>query len=180
MNKVILSGGSGSGRSTSFQLLKDKFPEAYFIHHAPRYGVKLLLNQSPPQSHLEQALKYIPQIIEQQRLLETTIPENSKLVIMDYSKIDLLGYLAYYGLRKDHETNLLIEDHVRRADYTIAFFHDRLTKYSNDIEPPCYAEDFKLSNYIKQAYADQQPYIRTVHLPAVTALERISLISGLI
>src|ERR1019366_10304963 len=104
MRKIILSGGPSTGKTTTFELLKEAYKDAFFVEEAAEIVIKRELAKQEKNPDYEPIMpvtkfrKFAQLVIEQQLASEEAIPNDAELVFLDRSFIDNLGYLAINGV----------------------------------------------------------------------------------
>lgn len=178
MRKIIISGGPSTGKSTTFELLQQRYTDAHFVPEAAEQVIKReLAKQSAdptytPVMPVENYRKFVPLVLEQQLSDEARIPSDADTVFMDRSIIDNLGYLAHNGISDFTDR---VQDHARAAGYTIAFFCDWLGKFERtEIRRETAEAGLEIHEHLETAYHASD--IPVVHLPAVSIEERLTII----
>ncbi len=180
MRKIVISGGPSTGKSTTFEMLRERYAEAHFVSEAAEQVIKreLAKQQTDPAyvpiMPVTNYREFAPLVMAQQQADEIAIPPDAELVFMDRCVIDNLGYLAHNAVT-DH-----IEEVKRRArlgGYSVAFFCDWLGKVEQTaIRRETDAEGLAVHQHLERAYHSSG--VSVVHLPAVSPAERMLIISG--
>jgi len=180
MKKIILSGGPSTGKSTTFEALKDIYPDAYYVNEAAEIVIQKEINKKDndpsytpimPVTHYEE---FAPLVIVQQLVSEQMIPEESELVFLDRSIIDNLGYLEHNGIR-EHIPD--VKRRAKLAGYTLAFFCDWLGKFERtQIRQESETEGLTIHTHLANAYHSSG--VPVVHLPAISVNERLTIIQN--
>src|SRR5258708_4029100 len=104
MRKIVLSGGPGTGKSTTFELLKEAYYDAHFVEEAAERVIKKELEKQQkdpgyvPVMPVTNYREFAPLVMAQQIADVEAIPEDAELVFLDRCIIDNLGYLAFNGI----------------------------------------------------------------------------------
>lgn len=178
MQKVVISGGPSTGKSTIFEALRSVYPDAYFVEEAAEIVIQTELDKKIIDTNYEPIMpvsdyrNFAPLVINQQISLEKNIPSDAKLVFMDRGIIDNLGYLAY---NKIDEHTSLVHQHAESAAYTIAFFCEWLNKFEQtSIRRESPEQGLAIHKHLEDAY--QSVDIPLIYLPPVSVEERLSII----
>lgn len=178
MNKIPISGGPHSGKTTLLEALKKEFPDAYFIPEAATEVINHeLFLESQDSSHTPRTpwtdyAKFAPLALTKTLALESGIPDSATLVFQDRGLIDVV---AYARLNKVEEVISRAKQLIPNAGYTFALFCEPVGDYTaTDIRRET-AEEARLThNFLVEAY--DQSGIPVIHLPAVSVPERIAMI----
>jgi predicted ATPase len=178
MRKIVISGGPSTGKSTTFELLREAYPDAHFVEEAAEQVIKNeLMRQADDPSYTPvmpttNYPEFTPLVMAGQIANEQKIPKTSKLVFLDRCLIDNLGYLAYNGIEQHiHE----VHRYTRAANYSLAFFCDWLGKFERtEIRRETAAEGYAIHQHLEAAYHSSD--LPVIHLPAVSTEERLEII----
>lgn len=178
MRKIVLSGGPSTGKSTTFEMLRQTYSDAHFVEEAAELVIKRELEKQradpsyTPIMPLTHYRKFTPLVIAQQLSSEANIPEDTELVFMDRSLIDNLGYLEYNRIT-EHVS--MVRRHAKAAGYAIAFFCNWLGKLEQtEIRRETEEEGLAIHRHLETAYHSSG--VPVVHLPAVSVEERLTII----
>lgn len=178
MRKIVLSGGPSTGKSTTLEILKDTYADAYFVDEAAERVIKNELEKQQidpsyvPVMPVTNYREFAPLVMAQQVADEASIPEDADLVFLDRCIIDNLGYLAHNGV---DEYVPDVRRHARAAGYTIAFFCDWLGKFEQtEIRRETEEEGLAVHRHLETAYHSST--VPVVHLPAVSVEDRLTII----
>lgn len=176
---VPLSGGPHSGKTTTFEALKDIYPEAYFVEEAAERLIDRELKKHEEDSDYEPITPdrnypaFQPLVLEEQLGVEREIPTDANLVFSDRSLIDHIGYCNLNGLS---ERVPEIERYSKLADYAFAFFCEPVGEYKQTRIRRENPEEAKATHdAISLAYDLSD--VQTVHLPAVSLEKRLDIIA---
>ena len=159
MKKIIFTGGPCVGKTTTLNLLKSSLDGVHVIDEVPRDVIESEQKLKSANSSHDTVLPWIDGkfddfqklVIAEQILREKNAPEDSKMVLLDRSLVDVLGYCKVFG--KSAPAELL--SHIKNAGYEKIFFLERLNSYVNDAERK---EDTvfagKIHNAILEAYRE--------------------------
>jgi len=178
MRKIILSGGPSTGKSTTFELLRENYPDAYFVEEAAEIVIKNELEKQQNDSNYVPTMPvtnykdFAPLVMAQQVASEASIPEDAELVFLDRCVIDNLGYLAHNGIEEFVQD---VHRHARAAGYTIAFFCDWLGKFEQtEIRRETEEQGLAVHTHLEAAYHSST--VPVIHLPAISVEERLTII----
>jgi len=180
MNKIIISGGPSTGKSTTFELLKEEFPQAHFVPEPAEIVIRNEIEKQRKDSEYVPILPttHYPEFsklnIDQSVKLETDIPKNASLAIYDRSLLDDKGYAKHYGF----------EDFIPEIDtwfinigFSAIFFCETLSLYEkNDIRREDRAQGQDIHNHLRSVY--EESALPMTILPAVSREERIRIIKS--
>ncbi|OGL30339.1 hypothetical protein A3D14_02720 [Candidatus Saccharibacteria bacterium RIFCSPHIGHO2_02_FULL_47_12] len=178
MKRVVISGGPSTGKSTTFEMLREEFPDAHFVREAAERVIKRELAKQKEDSTYDPIMPvtnyhaFAPLVMEQQIEDEANIPPDTELVFMDRCIIDNLGYLAYNGIT-EHVAK--VHQHLRVSRYTVAFFCDWLDKFEQtEVRRETPEQGLAVHRHLEAAYGSVE--LQVVSLPAVSPEERIAII----
>lgn len=178
MNKVILSGGPSTGKSTTFEQLHQVYSDAYFVPEAAELVIAEELQKQKDDPIYQPILPvecyedFAPLVIAKQIELEAQIPEDAGLVIFDRSMVDNIGYLAHNGI-EEHVAQ--VQEHITKAEYGLVFFCDWLGKFEQTaIRHETEAEGYDIHKKLETAYNESG--LDIVHLPAVSVESRLAIV----
>jgi predicted ATPase len=181
MYKIPISGGPSTGKSTIFDTLTQKYPDAHFVYEAAEIVIKRELTKQKEEPGYEPIMpvtnyrKFAPLVMAQQKENEDAIPEDADLVIMDRCVIDNLGYLAYNGIT-DYVSE--VNRRARAANYTMAFFCDWLGFFEQtEVRRETEEQGLAIHRHLESAYHSSN--INVIHLPAATTVKSASIANRL-
>lgn len=178
MHKIVISGGPSTGKSTTFDMLRGSYCDAHPVVEAAELIIKDEQAKHKIDPTYEPVLpvtnyrKFVPLVLETQRILEANIPDGTEMAFLDRSFIDNLGYLAHHGLE---EFVPEVEKHIKAACYTLAFFCDWLDNFEQtEIRHETPEVGLAIHRQLETAYHAAD--IPVVHLPKVSPEERLVII----
>lgn len=178
MNKIPISGGPHTGKSTLIEALQARFPHAYFLPEpSTKITARELMRQeedpsySPltPWSNVDQ---FDSTVIEEYVTQEAGLPDEDGLAFQDRSLWDSKAYCKLAG-----SEHLIpnIERRARAANYTFALFCEPVGIYTQTAirrESPELA--LVRHEALRAAYASSG--IEIVTLPTVSVEERLAIV----
>jgi predicted ATPase len=178
MHKIIISGGPSTGKSTTFEMLKEEYPEAHFVpepaelvirrelgkqKHDPNYDPILPTFHYPAFSRLN---------LDQSERLEADVPENSALTFYDRSVLDDKGYGRHYGFE---EYIPEIDDRFKAIGFKAVFFCESLNIFErNEIRKETEQEGRRIHRRLREVY--EESGLEMITLPPVSKEERLEII----
>jgi predicted ATPase len=178
MKKILITGGPHSGKTTTVNALREVYPDAVFVPEAAeqvihRENKKARDNPKyKPVYPVTNFPAFAPLVLEEALKSELKIPGDSKMVFLDRGLIDHIGYSKL----NDYEVHVpAIKQHIKAANYALAFFCEPVGKYTKTEirhEEPEIA--LQIHNYLLRAYAESG--IEVIHLPPVSLKERLEII----
>lgn len=136
MKKIIFTGGPCVGKTTTINLLKTD--GVHVIDEVPRDVIESEQKLKSANPLHDAVLPWVDGkfddfqklVIAEQLLRENNAPKDSKMVLLDRSLVDILGYCKVSG--KNPPSELL--NHIKNAKYDKVFFLERLNSYATDAE----------------------------------------------
>jgi predicted ATPase len=178
MQKIPISGGPHSGKTTLLEALKVEFPDAYFVPEPAETVITRELAKQAIDASYEPIVPWIdyttfgPAVADESEILEGQIPSSADLVFQDRSLIDTIGYCK---LNKLDRFIPEVQRRVNLARYAFALFCEPVGDYTaTEIRRETAAEAQLTHDYLGRAY--DQSGIPIVHLPAVSVAERLMII----
>lgn len=185
MQKIIISGGPGSGRAQLFEALKAEYPEADFV---PEVATKVIDDQLNLENFEEDFTGIYPWtsykdfariVLDATIRLEETIPQDSKLVFQESSLID---NIAYNKLHNYYDLVSITEEKIKYANYAFALLCQPTDLDNLNNKNASYyltkKEALIVHKYITESYKESG--IDVVELPNVPVDERLKIIREVI
>lgn len=178
MHKIIISGGPSTGKSTTFEMLKDEYPEAHFVPEPAEIVIRGELekqNRSPDYDPILPTVHY-PTFsrlnLDQSEKLEADIPQNSRLTFYDRSVMDDKGYGIHYGFE---EFVPEIEARFKAIGFRAVFFCELLDIFEqNEIRKETRQEGRRIHEQLREVY--EESGLQMIPLPPISKEERIETI----
>lgn len=178
MHKIILTGGPSTGKSTTFNMLREVYPEAHFVEEAAEEVIKQELAKQAADSSYVPVMpvthytEFAPLVMQQQLNREAAIPDDVDLAVFDRGLLDNVGYLRHNRL---HHLIPEVERHAKLARYTLVFLCERVGEIERtEIRRENDQQALAIHNHLREAYL--QTDIPVISLPAVSPEERLAII----
>lgn len=100
MQKIPISGGPCTGKTTLIDALSEEFPDAHFVSEPAERVIRREVDAHiadplhAPVFPMTDYLSFLPLVVAESEELEAAIPHSAELVFQDRSLIDNLGYAA--------------------------------------------------------------------------------------
>jgi predicted ATPase len=182
MQKIPISGGPHTGKTTLFNALRTEYPQAYFLEEpAEKVIASELRKVEDSQSYIgifpwNNYRRFARLAIDQSLELEGSLPADSDPVFQDRSLIDNIGY----GKLNGYEDLIPeVQRHIEVANYAFAFFCEPVGDYTATLirrETP--AEAQRTHAYLSEAY--EESGVEVVHLPPVSVEDRLAIIRDIL
>ncbi len=184
MIKIPISGGPHSGKSTLFEALKIEYPtpDTYFVPEAAEQVIRRELGKQaldPTYKAIvpwDNYAAFAPVVVQESVELEQGIPKDAKLVFLDRSLIDNLGYARLDGLE-----SLIpeVERKVRAAQYTFALFCEPVGEYTTtEVRRETAEKARQIRDHLAETYNSSGLYVE--YLPPVSVEERLATIQHML
>ena len=135
MKKIVLTGGTYCGKTKLWNILKDEYPGFHFVEDPAMVAIQA-------QQELEKTKAgytgifpwnnskfFEPLVLAKSLILESQIPDGPGVAIFDTSLIDRLAYCKI----RDHESLIPeISEHIKSANYDLAFMLDPIKPYKEN------------------------------------------------
>jgi predicted ATPase len=178
MQKIPISGGPHTGKTTLVNALRDEFPDAYFVEEPAErvIGRELKKQQDEPGYTpivpMSNYPAFVPLVIAEGLALEAAIPSSAEIVFQDRSLIDNIGYGA---LNNYDAAFSKLHRYITAARYSFALLCEPVGLYTaTDIRHETAEQALKTHSHIALAYDTSG--INVVHLPAVSVPERVEMV----
>lgn len=178
MQKILISGGPHSGKTTTVNALHEVYPDAFFVPEAAervihRENQKAVADPDYTPIHpVTNYPSFAPMVLKEALELESQIPKETKTVFQDRGLIDHLAYAKF----NNHEVLVPeITRHIEMANYAFTFFCEQVGEHKQtDIRHESADVATQIHDHLLQAY--EESGLEIVHLPAVMPEERIEII----
>lgn len=182
MRKIIISGGPHTGKTTLLNKLKERHP---YIHYVSESATNVIEKEKRKELEDSNYVGKFPWnnypefgklVIQESLILESEIPQETKIVILDRSLIDTL---AYARLENCDFLIPSVKSLIESANYDTVLFCDFVGEYSaTDIRHEDEEKARKTHNYLLRAYDESD--LKLVHIPSVSVEDRVGLVSKLL
>lgn len=180
MHKIIISGGPSTGKSTTFEMLKEEFPEAHFIPEAAEIVIKRELEKGannpdykpimPTENYLPFAKLNLAQHIDH----INSIPNDDEyeLCFFDRSILDDKAFAAYNRYEKYVPE---LEARFKSIGFSVVFFCDSLSIFEQtEIRRESPEAGLEIHEGLREVYAEAN--LPMITLPPVSKEKRIEII----
>ena len=178
MQKVPISGGPGTGKTTLISEIPTIFPDAYIVPEPAEMVITAELAKVEEDAGYIPAVPWIdysrfgPKVVEKSEQLEDEIPADAELVLQDRSLIDTVAYCRIEGFEKFIPTVL---SKVAVAGYAFAFFCEPVGEYtSSDVRHEDREKALYTHQQLQRAYSESG--LNVVGLPPVSVEQRLQII----
>lgn len=178
INKIPISGGPCTGKTTLVEALHERFPKAYFVDEPATQVIDRELSFAARHDDYEPKVPWLdypnfaPLAIAESERLEEAIPFDAGITFLDRSLIDNIAYGRINGFED------LIPDVQLRiwlARYSFALICQPLEKYlATEVRRETAEEALTTHAAIEEAYRESE--LEVVTLPPVSVAERVSLV----
>jgi predicted ATPase len=177
--KIIITGGPHTGKTTLLEGLKLEFPDAYFVPEPATNVINREQEAQRANPGYEPRLPWIdyrqfgPLVADESEILEAGIPESTRLAFQDRSLIDTIAYSRVEGF---HEFVPELQRRIQLARYNLAFFCQPVGDYElTSVRRELPKKAAQTHSEIRRAY--EESGLDVVEIPSVSVSRRIDLIT---
>jgi predicted ATPase len=177
--KIPISGGPHTGKTTLLEALRVRFPEAYFVPEPATNVITRELEAErinpdhKPRVPWVDYRQFGPLVAEESEILEADIPETVTVAFQDRSLIDTIAYSRLNGF---DEFVPEVQRRVALARYSFALICQPVGEYTaTTVRRETKDEALQTHAAIERAYDESG--IEIVSLPAVDVDERVELVA---
>lgn len=175
MNKVVISGGPHTGKTTLINSLAEKYPEFQYLPEP----ATVVLGEAQEKDELrwrelfDYPLEFCTRCMHQSLKSERTINLDIEFVFLDRSLVDTIAYS-----RRDHCEELVpqVKALALQAMYDIVLFCEPVGSISNRIENKEMADH--TDRLLKEAY--EEAGVTLFPIPAVDVPSRVKLVENIL
>ncbi|MFZ1249365.1 MAG: ATP-binding protein [Candidatus Saccharimonadales bacterium] len=177
--KIPISGGPHTGKTTLLNALKARFPEAYFVPEPATNVItrELAIEQANPE--YVPCVPWIdyrgfgPLVADESEVLEARIPPEARLAFQDRSLIDTVAYSRLNGF---DEFVPEVWQRIALAQYSFALICQPVGTYTANVVRR-ETEDEALQTHLAIEHAYRESGIEVIDLPAVDVDTRLEIVA---
>jgi len=180
--KIPISGGPHTGKTTLIDALRVRFPDAHFV---PEPATNVIKRERAAQAHdssyqprvpWADYTEFGPLVVAESELLERLIPGDATVAFQDRSLIDTI---AYSRLNRFDRFIPEVRHKIALAQYSFALVCQPVGNYAaTDVRRETVVEAIQTHAAIEQAYRESG--LDVIEVPAVSIEQRIELISDVL
>ena len=180
INKIPISGGPCTGKTTLVEALRERFPIAHFVDEPATQVIDRELSFAARHDDYEPVVPwsnypdFATLAIAESEMLEAAIPPDTGVAFLDRSLVDNIAYGRINGFE-----DLLPDVRLRvwLARYSFALICQPLEKYlATEVRRETAEEALVTHAAIEEAYRESE--LEVVVLPPVSVAERVSLVEA--
>ncbi len=177
--KIPISGGPHTGKTTLLEALRVQFPDAHFVPEpATNVITRELETERANPSHKPRVpwvdyRQFGPLVAEESEVLESDIPEAATIAFQDRSLIDTI---AYSRLNNFDEFVPEVSRRVAIARYSFALICQPVGEYTTTTVRR-ETQDEALQTHLEIERAYNESGIEVISIPAISTNERVALIT---
>jgi predicted ATPase len=174
IEKIVISGGPHSGKTTLQNGLREAFPNIHYIEEPASIVMRKANGNSDYWTDVFSSPdRFCESCVDEALASEAAIPDTTETAVFDRSLVDTVAYARRDGC------DVLVPRVItlaRNALYSTVLFCDFVGEYSNRVETQ--EEAIHTHDLLRQAYEDMD--IKLIDVPSFSTQDRVAFISSIL